>query len=46
MGEDKGRDVGLRLPLGNDAFEEISNKIEKMRGLLRDWEGVIRSTDF
>lgn len=44
--KDKERDVGLRLPLGNDAFEEISRKVESMRKLLREWEGVIRSTDF
>lgn len=44
--KDKDKEIGLRLPLGNDAFEEIGRKVEGMRELLRDWEEVIRSTDF
>lgn len=42
----KDKDIELRLPLGNDAFDEISRKLAKTTTLLKDWESVIRSTDF
>lgn len=42
----KDKDPGLRFPVGNDAFDEIWNKLEKTTTLLKEWEPVIRSTDF
>lgn len=42
----KDKDIELRLPLGNDAFDEIAQKLKKTSTLLRDWESVIRSTDY
>jgi hypothetical protein len=42
----KSKDIGLRLPLGNDAYDEISQKLAKTTSLLKDWESVIRSTDY
>lgn len=45
-GSFKGKDIGLRLPLGNDAYDEISQKLAKTTTLLKDWESVIRSTDY
>ena len=41
----KDKEIELRLPLGNDAFDEISQKLAKTTTLLKDWEDVIRSTD-
>jgi NAD(P)-dependent dehydrogenase (short-subunit alcohol dehydrogenase family) len=41
----KDKDVGIRLPLGNDAYDEIAQKLAKTTALLKDWEAVIRSTD-
>lgn len=42
----KDKEIELRLPLGNDAFDEISQKLAKTTTLLKDWESVIRSTDY
>lgn len=42
----RDKDIELRLPLGNDAFDEISEKLAKTATLLKDWESVIRSTDY
>lgn len=41
-----GREVPLRLPLGNDVFDDIKAKCEETLKLLNEWETVIRSTDY
>lgn len=41
-----GREVPLRVLLGNDAWDEVNGKL---RGTMKDyeeWENVTKSTDF
>ncbi|KAI0602069.1 hypothetical protein F4775DRAFT_588885 [Biscogniauxia sp. FL1348] len=40
------REVPSRLPLGRDCYDTIKEKCEKTLAVLRDWESVIKSTDY
>ncbi|KAI1423033.1 estradiol 17-beta-dehydrogenase [Xylaria sp. FL1777] len=44
-GVGSGREIPLRLVLGNDALQVIRNKIKATEMLLMEWEDVIISTD-
>ena len=41
----KREELPLRVPLGPDCYEVLKMKSEETLGLLREWEGVINSTD-
>ena len=36
----------FRLPLGTDCYESIRDKCEATLALLKEWEGVIKGTDY
>ncbi|KAI1632957.1 hypothetical protein F4809DRAFT_644939 [Biscogniauxia mediterranea] len=40
------REVPFRLPLGRDCYDTIKEKCEETLAVLRDWESVIKSTDY
>ncbi|KAE9373271.1 NAD(P)-binding protein [Stipitochalara longipes BDJ] len=42
----KGKELPLRLPLGSDCYGLIKAKSEEILRILKEWEGVIKSTDF
>ncbi len=41
-----GREVPFRLPLGADCYDDIKEKCEETLKLLRDWQHVIKGTDY
>lgn len=41
-----GMNMPARLPLGSDVYFDIKTKCEETLTLLRNWEAVIRSTNF
>ena len=41
----EGRDVPVRVPLGQDAFDTIKGKCDETVGLLGEWNGVTNTTD-
>lgn len=44
-GPAEGKDVPLRLPLGQDCVDVIENKMTSTKALIDDWRAVITSTD-
>jgi len=42
----EGKELPLRLPLGSDCYGLVKGTCEEMLGVLEQWEGVIRSTNF
>ncbi|KAI1501356.1 hypothetical protein F5X99DRAFT_428479 [Biscogniauxia marginata] len=40
------REVPFRFPLGIDCYDTIKEKCEETLALLKDWESVMRSTDY
>ncbi|KAF2158494.1 hypothetical protein M409DRAFT_71614 [Zasmidium cellare ATCC 36951] len=44
-GDVEGKEISPTLPLGTDAWETCVQETEKYLEMLKDWEGVIRSTD-
>lgn len=41
-----GREVPLRVLLGNDAWDEVNGKLRKTMREYEEWEDVTKSTDF
>ena len=42
----EGREIPVRLLLGSDAFEVVNSKCTTTVSVLKEWEGVTKSTDF
>ncbi|OAK97287.1 NAD(P)-binding protein [Phaeosphaeriaceae sp. SRC1lsM3a] len=45
QGQAEGREVPLRIPLGNDAKEVIGGKCRETLGLLEEWDSIVTTTD-
>ncbi|KAI5923458.1 hypothetical protein F4810DRAFT_668996 [Camillea tinctor] len=41
-----GREIPFRIPLGADCYDSIKEKCDETLEMLRDWESVIKSTDY
>ncbi len=41
----EGREIPVRVPLGKDAFAVIKGKCEETVGLLKEWEGILDTTE-
>ncbi|KAL2812317.1 hypothetical protein BJX63DRAFT_397097 [Aspergillus granulosus] len=46
VGVAEGKEVPLRVPFGSDCVGFLKEKIAHLQGVLEEWEGVARSTDF
>lgn len=42
----EGKGVPFRLPIGSDMVADVRGKCEDTLALLREWDGVLASTDF
>lgn len=42
----EGKGIPLRLPLGSDCYDLVKEKCEETLKLMKEWEPVIRSTDY
>jgi len=45
-GTAEGKEIPFRLPLGSDCYNDVKAKCEETLKLLKEWEPMIRSTDY
>lgn len=45
-GTAEGKEIPLRLPLGSDCFNDVKAKCEETLKMLKEWEPMIKGTDY